>query len=80
MAFNRTLIQRLFNMPKISTPSLTNCRISSSSLSVKTLIPPSPDKTMAPDPGDNGFFRRFLHKMTLSPPAMDAGVPATPGR
>jgi len=52
MAFKKTLAQRLLNITKIS-----NYRISSPVRS------PNPPKTgIAPDPGDSGIFRRFLHK------------------
>lgn len=52
MAFKKTLAKRLLNITKIS-----NYRISSSVRS------PNPSKPgIAPDPGDNGIFRRFLHK------------------
>ncbi|XP_047172277.1 calcium uniporter protein 2, mitochondrial-like [Vigna umbellata] len=52
MAFKKTLAQRLLNITKIS-----NYRISSS---VRSPNPAKPD--IAPDPGDSGIFRRFLHK------------------
>ncbi|KAJ7944342.1 Calcium uniporter, mitochondrial [Quillaja saponaria] len=65
MAFKKTLAERLFNITK-STQILTNCRISSSS--VQNRIPPSPSKpSIAHDPGDNGIFRRFLHKRAMLP-------------
>ncbi|XP_057491819.1 calcium uniporter protein 2, mitochondrial-like isoform X2 [Actinidia eriantha] len=54
MAFRRTLAQRLFNVSKKSNTILANCRISSPSSAV-----PRPAK-LAPDPGDDGVFRRFL--------------------
>ncbi|KAK7346455.1 hypothetical protein VNO80_20974 [Phaseolus coccineus] len=52
MAFKKTLAQRLLDITKIS-----NYRISSS---VRSPNPPKPG--FAPDPGDSGIFRRFLHK------------------
>ncbi|XP_020205888.1 calcium uniporter protein 2, mitochondrial isoform X2 [Cajanus cajan] len=69
MAFKKTLAQRLLNITKIS----TNYRISASS-SLRSPIPTKPD--IAPDPGDGGIFRRFLHKRAvfrpeLRPPATD---------
>ncbi|XP_008241620.1 PREDICTED: calcium uniporter protein 2, mitochondrial [Prunus mume] len=61
MAFKKTLAQRLFNISKISPQTLRNCRISSSA--VHTRPAPKPRETsIAPDPGDNVIFRRFLHK------------------
>ncbi|KAK6924310.1 Calcium uniporter protein, C-terminal [Dillenia turbinata] len=65
MAFKqRTPAQRLINISKMSTtPILTNCRISNPS-TIKILIPPNPSSNQSfnpdPDPGDSGFFRRFL--------------------
>ncbi|XP_057498599.1 calcium uniporter protein 2, mitochondrial-like [Actinidia eriantha] len=59
MAHNRTLAHRLFNASKSWNQTLTNCRISSSSSAVQALIPPAAAKA-APDPGDDGIFRRFL--------------------
>ncbi|KAM0970536.1 hypothetical protein ACFX15_017990 [Malus domestica] len=61
MAFKKTLAERLFNISKASTQTLRNCRISSSA--VHTRPAPKPRETrIAPDPGDNAIFRRFLHK------------------
>ncbi|CAL5369603.1 unnamed protein product [Camellia sinensis] len=57
MAFQRTLALRLFNISKKSNTTLANCRISSSA--VQASIPPNPAR-VAPDPGDEGVFRRFL--------------------
>ena len=65
MAFRKTLAQRLFNITKVSTQTLANCRISSST--VRTRAPPDPDKaSIVPDPGEGGIFRRFLHKRSSS--------------
>ncbi|KAA8547307.1 hypothetical protein F0562_003829 [Nyssa sinensis] len=64
MAFKRTLALRLFNRFKISNPTLTNCRISSSPSAVQSLIPPDPAK-IAPDRGDDGIFRRYLQQRPL---------------
>jgi len=64
MAFKKTLTQRLLSLTKISSQSLSNCRISSSSLQSRN---PSSvaNRDIAPEPGDSsndGVFRRFLHK------------------
>lgn len=64
MAFKKTLTQRLLTITKMSSQSLSNCRISSSSL--QSRIPSTaanPD--IAPEPGDDGVFRRFLHKRSI---------------
>jgi hypothetical protein len=64
MAFKKTLAQRLFNITKISSQNLTNCRISSSSVR-GGVSSTSTESDISPEPGDNtGIFRRFLHKRT----------------
>ncbi|XP_021301179.1 calcium uniporter protein 2, mitochondrial [Herrania umbratica] len=78
MALKKTLAEKLFNISKISSQALTNCRISSST--VRNQVSQKAGKattSMAPDPGDsngkvsgNGVFRRFLHKGALFSPAM----------
>ena len=64
MAFKKTLAQRLFNAYKTTNFSISTCRItpSSSSMASKSLTTHPPDNKIAPDPGDNGTFRRFLHR------------------
>lgn len=64
MAFKKTLAQRLFNAYKTTNFSISTCRIipSSSSMASKSLTTPCPDNKIAPDPGDNGTSRRFLHR------------------
>ncbi|XWS29327.1 hypothetical protein CRYUN_Cryun24cG0019600 [Craigia yunnanensis] len=78
MALKKTLVEKLFNISKISSQALTNCRISSST--VQNRISKKAGKAttaMPPDPGDgngnvngNGMFRRFLHKEAMVSPAM----------
>ncbi|XVE87253.1 hypothetical protein DITRI_Ditri18aG0101700 [Diplodiscus trichospermus] len=76
MALKKTLAEKLFNISKISSQALTNCRISSST--VQNRISQKAGKAtaaMAPDPGDgkgngNGMFRRFLHRGAMLSPAM----------
>ncbi|RZB78638.1 calcium uniporter protein 2, mitochondrial-like [Glycine soja] len=53
MAFRKTLAQGLLNITKVSSQSLTNCRISSSSVIGKV----SPRAAEPVDPGENGRFR-----------------------
>ncbi|KAM3342698.1 calcium uniporter protein 2, mitochondrial-like [Capsicum galapagoense] len=62
MAFEKALTQRLLNVYKTTGFSISACRISSSSMSARTLTPPHPDNKIAPDPGDNGIFRRLIHR------------------
>ncbi|XP_022775266.1 calcium uniporter protein 2, mitochondrial-like [Durio zibethinus] len=76
MALKKTLAEKLFNISKVSSQALANCRISSST--VQNRIPKKAGKatvSMAPDRGDgngngNGMFRRFLHKGAMVSPAM----------
>ena len=66
MASKKSLAQRLFNIYKFSTKSLTSYRISPST--AQNRIPRSPNRsTLAPDPGDNAIFSRFLHKPAVQP-------------
>lgn len=72
MALKKTLAERLFNITKTSRQALTNCCISSTS-ATSTRISQSPTRTnIAPDPGDNGVFRRFLHKRAMLHPTVSA--------
>ncbi|XP_028775590.1 calcium uniporter protein 2, mitochondrial [Neltuma alba] len=60
MAFKRAFAQRLLNVTKMSSQTLTNCRISSSS-ALAPIPPTAGTPHLAPDPGDNAVFRRLLH-------------------
>ncbi|KAL2241601.1 calcium uniporter protein 2, mitochondrial-like [Sesamum indicum] len=69
MAFKKTLAQRLFGISRISNRALTNCRVSSpctavqsKALNHKTTTP----NRLAPDPGDDGIFRRYLHRFSAA--------------
>ncbi|XP_047258184.1 calcium uniporter protein 2, mitochondrial-like [Capsicum annuum] len=62
MAFKNTLAQRLFNAYKTTGFFISACRISSSSMSARTLTPPRPDNKIAPDKEDNGILRRLIHR------------------
>lgn len=67
MSFKKIFSDRIYNLSKISTQTLTKCRISSSP--AQTRIPPSSNQSnIAPDPGDNGIFRRFLHRRSIFSP------------
>lgn len=69
MAFRKTLAQRLLNITKVSNQTVANCRVSSSS--IRTRVPPDPDKpAIGSDAGDRGIFRRFLHKGTAFQPEL----------
>ncbi|KAF3488868.1 hypothetical protein F2Q69_00057962 [Brassica cretica] len=67
MAMGKLLSQRLFNISKMSSQSLMNCRISSSSLAVRNRVPNDPgEATVDPKPGDVSVSRRFLQNITVN--------------
>lgn len=70
MALRKAFAQRLSNIYRIASPSLTSCRITSSpaatATTTKTSSPPK-HHNIAPDPGDVGVFRRFLHRPPFQP-------------
>ncbi|XP_010548369.1 PREDICTED: calcium uniporter protein 2, mitochondrial-like [Tarenaya hassleriana] len=69
MAMRKPLMQRLFNISKMTSQSLMNCRISSSTLAVRTRIPKDPSEAdIAPEPGDAFVNRRFLHQSAMIRP------------
>ncbi|XP_022740613.1 calcium uniporter protein 2, mitochondrial-like [Durio zibethinus] len=80
MAFKKTMAEKLFNISKISSQVLTNCRISSSTIQNRISQKEMKATTaVAHDPGDfngngkgtgNGMFRRFLHKGAMVAPTM----------
>lgn len=76
MALKKTLVEKLFNISKISSQAVTNCRISSTTIQNRMSKNAGKATTdMAPDPGDrngagNGVFKRFLHKGSAVSPAM----------
>ncbi|KAI3808602.1 hypothetical protein L1987_24557 [Smallanthus sonchifolius] len=65
MAIKQTLIHRMFNIcnNKLSNQTLRNCRISAAAAQV--LMPPPNPIRVAPDPGDDTVFRRFLHRSPM---------------
>ncbi|WOG93177.1 hypothetical protein DCAR_0312458 [Daucus carota subsp. sativus] len=67
MAFNKMLIQRLFNISKVSHQTLTSCRISSSAASHL------PRNEQAIDPGDSSIFRRLMRSPAAEMPYFAAG-------
>lgn len=63
----KLLSQRLFNMSKMASQSLMNCRISSSSLAVRTRVPKDiGEATIDPEPGDLTISQRFLNKISMN--------------
>ncbi|EEF29101.1 calcium uniporter protein 2, mitochondrial [Ricinus communis] len=77
MAFKKTLAQRIFRISKITNQSLTNCRISNPA--ILSRFPKSPSKAnIAPEPGDNGIFRRLFHKRAFFQPPISPELRAMP--
>ncbi|KAL0733794.1 hypothetical protein Bca4012_010004 [Brassica carinata] len=69
MAMRKLLTKRLFSISNQASQSLTNCRISSSSLSVRTRVPKeSGEARIVPEPGDSSISRRFLHNTAMIRP------------
>lgn len=61
MEFKKNLARRFLRACRIANPSLTDCRISTSRVAVKTRIPPGPER-ISHDALDDGVFRRFMHR------------------
>ncbi|KAJ0240788.1 Calcium uniporter protein 1 [Hirschfeldia incana] len=67
MAMGKLLSQRLFNISKMSSQGLVNCRISSSSLAVRTRVPKDPgEASVDPEPDDVSVSRRFLQSIAVN--------------
>lgn len=80
MALKKTLAQRLFSIYRITNPAPASCRITSSATAAanKAFAPKSPDE-IAPDPGDDGIFRRFFHRRPIGIPPGLRSVPTGEG-
>ncbi|KAL0396650.1 UNVERIFIED_CONTAM: Calcium uniporter protein 2, mitochondrial [Sesamum calycinum] len=64
MAFKKALAHRLLSMSRIANPAVTNCRTSLPRAAVGSAASThqtTPNR-LAPDPGDDGIFRRYLHR------------------
>ncbi|XP_073149690.1 calcium uniporter protein 2, mitochondrial-like [Henckelia pumila] len=75
MAFKKSLAQRMFNISRIPNPSLTNCRVSSSSMAVKAAAfhrPETPDR-LELDTGEDAVFRRCFHRITAAAASPELG-------
>ncbi|KAI3452118.1 hypothetical protein Pfo_008783 [Paulownia fortunei] len=68
MAFKKTLAQRLFSISRITNAALTNCRVSSpcTAAQSKALNHQTTPNKLAPDPGDDKIFRRYLHRQSAA--------------
>ncbi|KAL1563232.1 calcium uniporter protein 2, mitochondrial-like [Salvia divinorum] len=65
MAFNRIIPHRLLSMSRMTNTALTNCRTSLPRTAVKSAAL-SHRTSPAPDPGDDGIFRRYLHRQSAA--------------
>lgn len=70
MAFKKTIAQRLLNVYRITNPYLSNFRTSSSSTAAKALAASNNTDRLAPDPGDEGIFRRFIQRKAANAPSI----------
>ncbi|EPS70230.1 hypothetical protein M569_04531, partial [Genlisea aurea] len=64
MVFGKLMAKRLLNVSRIGNQAFTHCRTSSPRTAVESAAfnHRSTARKFAPDPGDNGIFRRFLHR------------------
>ncbi|CAA0841394.1 Calcium uniporter protein 2- mitochondrial [Striga hermonthica] len=70
MAFNKMLPQRLFRISKFTNAAVTNCRIVSPFAAAQA----GATSSLAPDPGDDGVFQRFLHNKSPAPAASSSDL------
>ena len=70
MAFKKTLVQRLFNLSRFSTPS---------NMSRKPPLPDPARTAMGPDPGEAGRMKRIVQRRPLYQSAMHSPSPAAAG-
>ncbi|KAH6826828.1 calcium uniporter [Perilla frutescens var. hirtella] len=71
MALNKMIPQRLLSMSRMTNPALTNCRTSLPRTAVRSaaLSHQTSPNTIAPDPGDDGIFRRYIHRQSAATPS-----------
>ncbi|KAL1558924.1 calcium uniporter protein 2, mitochondrial-like [Salvia divinorum] len=79
MAFNRMIPQRLLSMSRMTNPALTNCRTSLPRTAIKSaaLSHQTSPTNIAPDPGDDGIFRRYLHRQSAATPSAVRFLPSS---
>ncbi|KAL3629532.1 hypothetical protein CASFOL_026754 [Castilleja foliolosa] len=69
MAFKKMLPQRLFHISRFTNAAVTNCRVSSP-CTTQALTSPKSLTNLAPDPGDDGIFRRYFHHQSAAAPEL----------
>nr|GMC67417.1 calcium uniporter protein 2, mitochondrial-like [Ipomoea batatas] len=62
MEFKKNLARQFLRACRFANPNLTDCRISTSRVAVKTRIPPGPERISHDKALDDGVFRRFMHR------------------
>lgn len=69
--------QRLLSMSRMTNPAITNCRTSLPRTAVKSaaLSHQTSPNNLAPDPGDDGIFRRYLHRQSAATPSAARFLP-----
>ncbi|KAL8546190.1 hypothetical protein ACS0TY_006053 [Phlomoides rotata] len=77
MAFRKVIPQRLLGMSRMTNPALTNCRTSLPRTAVRSAAsnPHSMLNKMSHDPGDDGIFRRYLHRQSAAAPSAQRFLP-----
>ncbi|GFQ01492.1 calcium uniporter protein 2 mitochondrial [Phtheirospermum japonicum] len=75
MAFKKMLPQRLLRISRFTNAAVTNCCVSSPCTTAlsKALNHPKPLTNLAPDPGDDGICRRYLHHHSAAAAAPELG-------
>ncbi|KAL6572868.1 hypothetical protein OROHE_002344 [Orobanche hederae] len=68
MAFKNILPQCLFRLSRFTNAATATCRVSSpcAAAQSKALNHPTAPDNLAPDPGDDGKFRRYIHHQTAA--------------
>lgn len=72
MALKKLLAQRLFGKSRITNAAVTNCRVSSPCTAALSKAMSS--NKLASDPGDDGIFRRYLHRQSAAASSASAGL------
>ncbi|XP_047963417.1 calcium uniporter protein 2, mitochondrial-like [Salvia hispanica] len=76
MALKKLLAQRFFGKSTITSAAVTNCRVSSPCTAALSKAMSS--KNLASDPGDDGIFRRYIHRKAGEVSSVAAGLRLLP--
>ncbi|KAL1538900.1 calcium uniporter protein 2, mitochondrial-like [Salvia divinorum] len=72
MSLKKLLAQRLFGKSTITSAAVTNCRVSSPCTAALSKAMSS--NNLASDPGDDGIFRRYLHRQAEAMSSVSTGL------